>query len=85
MASKSTLYYKEHPHARKVKEAYQKEYNKKPGESESRVLHAKKRKELGLKKGDACDASQTKSGKWVKENRKTNRGRQGANGKSTKK
>jgi len=85
MASKSTLYYREHPLARKVKEAYQKEYNKKPGESKSRVEHGKKRKELGLEVGDPNDASQTKSGKWVKEHKSKNRARQGANGKTTKK
>jgi len=85
MQSKSTKYYKENPLARKKKNEYQKKYNKKKGQSEYRSECNKSRKDLGLKKGDKRDASHTKNGKVVAENRKTNRGRQGANGKSTKK
>ena len=40
---------------------------------------------LGLEVGDECDASQTKDGDFVKENKSKNRGRNGSNGKSTKK
>jgi len=85
MQSKSTKYYKENPLARKKKNEYQKKYNKKKGQSEYRSECNKGRKDLGLKKGDKRDASHTKNGKVVAENRKTNRGRQGANGKRTKK
>lgn len=83
--SKSAKFYMEHPHARAKKNAYQKEYNKRPGESEHRSECNKGRKKLGLKKGDKRDASHTKNGKMVAENRSTNRGRQGAGGKAKRK
>ncbi len=85
MASKTTLFYREHPHARAKKNAYQKEYNKKKGQSEYRAECNKARKDLGLKKGDKRDASHTKSGGMVAEDRSKNRARQGAGGKSKKK
>jgi len=85
MAGRTQTYYDNNPEARKKKAAYQAKYNKKDGQSEYRSECNKGRKSLGLKKGDNRDASHTKNGKMVAENRKTNRGRQGANGKSTKK
>jgi len=85
MVSKTTQFYRDNPLSRKKKNAYQKKYNKKPGESEHRAECNKGRKDLGLKKGDKRDASHTKSGKMVVEKRSTNRGRQGAGGKAKKK
>lgn len=73
--SKTTLYYKEHPHARAKKNAYQKDYNKQPGESKHRAECNKGRRELGLKKGDKRDASHTKKGNMVAEDRSKNRAR----------
>lgn len=85
MASKTTLYYRENPLAKKKKNDYQKKYNKQKGQSEYRAECNKGRQELGLSKGDKRDASHTKSGKMVAEDRSKNRGRQGSGGKSTKK
>ena len=85
MAGKTTRYYQSHPLAKAKKDAYQKEFNKRPGESEHRAECNAGRKKLGLKKGDKRDASHTKSGDMVAENRVTNRARNGANNKSTKK
>lgn len=82
---KSAKYYKDNPEARAKKNAYQKEYNKSPEATKHRVECNKARKELGLKKGDGYDASHRKKGKPVKEKSSTNRARQGADGKSTKK
>jgi len=61
--------------AKAKKDAYQKKYNKKAGESEHRVECAKGRKKLGLKKGDKRDASHTKKGTMVAEDRSKNRAR----------
>lgn len=85
MKSKSAQYYSSNDSARKKKNAYQKEYNKSDEAKKHRAECNKARKELGLKKGDPRDASHTKSGKIVAEHKKINRGRQGANGRSTKK
>ena len=81
---KTARYYAENPEARAKKNAYQKKYNKRKGESESRVRHAKARRDLGLKVGDNIDASKCKDGSFTKEGKKQNRARQGSNGKSTK-
>lgn len=85
MPRDSAKYYREHPKAAAQKRKYQKEFNKKPGQSQYRSECNKGRKDLGLKVGDKRDASHTKSGRIVAENRSSNRARQGANGKSTKK
>jgi len=85
MKSKSAKYYSENKSAREKKNAYQREYNKSEEAKKHRAECNKARKELGLKKGDPRDASHTKNGKIVAEHKKTNRARQGANGRSTKK
>lgn len=85
MASKTSEYYKKNPKAAAKRRAYQREYNKKDGQSEYRSECNKERAKLGLKKGDKRDASHTKSGTIIAEHRSTNRKRNGANGKSTKK
>ena len=83
--SKTTLYYKSHPHSAERKREYQKAYNKRPGKSAERAECNKGRKELGLKKGDKRDASHKKNGKMVAEDRSTNRARQGSGGKAKRK
>ena len=83
--SKTSVYYANNPEAKAKRLAYQKEYNKKPSQVKHRVECNKARKDLGLKVGSKKDASHTKSGKIVAEDRSKNRARQGANGKSTKK
>lgn len=85
MASKTSQYYKDNPKAAEKRREYQREYNKKPGKSEYRSECNGARKMLGLGKGDKRDASHTKNGKVVAESRSSNRARNGANGKSTKK
>lgn len=85
MASKTSQFYKDNPKAAEVRREYQRKYNKKSGQSEYRAECNKARKDLGLKKGDKRDASHTKSGKIVAEHRSSNRGRNGAGGRSTKK
>jgi hypothetical protein len=85
MKSKSAKYYSLNDSARKKKNEYQKEYNKTDEAKRHRAECNKARKELGLKKGDKRDASHTKLGGFIAESRKTNRSRQGANGRSTKK
>jgi hypothetical protein len=82
---KTAKYYRENPEAKAKRNAYQREYNKSDEAKKHRAECNAGRKELGLKKGDKRDASHTKSGKMVAEHRVTNRARQGANGKSTKK
>lgn len=85
MAGKTSTYYKTHPEARQKRLEQQKEYNKTDKAKKHRAECNAGRRELGLKKGDKRDASHTKSGKMVAENRVTNRARNGANNKSTKK
>jgi len=82
---KTAKYYKENPEAKAKRNAYQREYNKSDEAKKHRAECNAGRKELGLKKGDKRDASHTKNGKMVAEDRKVNRSRQGANGKTTKK
>ena len=82
---KTAKYYRENPEAREKRNAYQRAYNKTEEAKKHRAECNAGRKELGLKKGDKRDASHTKSGKMVAEDRVKNRSRQGANGKSTKK
>lgn len=85
MASKTSEFYKKNPKAAEKHREYERKRNKEPGRAAYRKRHAQARVALGLKPGDKQDASATKSGKFVKESRAKNRGRQGANGKSTKK
>jgi hypothetical protein len=84
MASKSAIYYKSHPKARAVKNAYNTDYEDTPERKKYRSKLAVVRHKRKLT-GSPLDLSHTRSGKLVLENRSTNRGRQGANGLSTKK
>lgn len=83
--SKTSKYYASNPEARKKRNADQRRRNKMAGASEYRQSCNEARKRLGLSVGDNRDASHTKGGGVVKENRSKNRARNGANGKSTKK
>ena len=85
MASKTSEFYKKNPAAAEKHREYERKRNKQSGRAEYRRKHAAARVELGLKPGDKRDASATKGGGFTVESRKKNRGRQGANGKSTKK
>lgn len=84
--SESAKYFKSNPDARKKKNEYQKEYNKKADQKKYRAeLNAENHKRGTYGNGDNKDVSHTKSGKKVLEKRSTNRARNGKNGKSTKK
>lgn len=73
------------PEQRAAKLAYDKKYQATPSRVQYRSeLNAANRK-AGSKVGDGKDMSHTKSGKLVKESQKTNRARNGQNGRSTKK
>jgi len=85
MPSKTSIYYKNNPEAAEKHREYERKRNKEPGRAEYRKKHAAARVALGLKPGDTNDASCKKRGGFTAEARSTNRGRQGANGKSTKK
>jgi hypothetical protein len=88
MATKgrTARYYAENSEARKKRLEYQKKYNKSKKEKDKRVELNKANRDAGTYgNGDDMDMSHTKDGKIVKENYKSNRARQGANGKSTKK
>jgi hypothetical protein len=71
---KTAKYYKENPEAKAKKDAYQKEYNKKPGEVKKRVELNKVNRERGTYgNGDGLDMAHTKSG-IVKKKASANRG-----------
>lgn len=71
---------------RKKKLAYDKKYQATKERKNYRVELNKANREAGTYgNGDGLDMSHTKSGRLVKERAKTNRGRNGNNGKSSKK
>lgn len=71
---KTAKYYKENPEAKAKKNAYQKEYNKKPSEVKNRVELNKVNRERGTYgNGDGLDMSHTKNG-IVKKKASVNRG-----------
>lgn len=68
------------------KRKYDKEYHATEERKEYRAkLNKANRKDGTYGNGDGMDKSHTKSGKLVKESQKSNRSRNGQNGKSTKK
>jgi hypothetical protein len=86
MLRKTAKYYADNPEARKKHVEYQKKLNKKPSEVKRRAeLNKANRKAGTYGNGDGMDMSHTKKGTIVKERASSNRARQGANGKSTKK
>jgi len=82
--SKSALYYRRNKRARDKKKKYDTTYHKTPARRKYRSKLNIERRRRGLK-GDPRDLSHKKNGELVLENRKTNRSRQGADGKSSKK
>lgn len=71
---------------KKKKLAYDKKYQATEKRKNYRVELNKANREAGTYgNGDGLDMSHTKSGRLVKEKMKTNRGRNGNNGKSSKK
>jgi hypothetical protein len=84
--SESAKYFQENPEARKKKDAYNKAYHATPERKKYRVrLNKKNREEGTYGNKDGKDMSHTKSGNLVKESQSPNRGRNGKDGKSTKK
>lgn len=95
--SKSSRNYKKSPKSAAKKRAYDREYRKKekgskaPDSAKKRRLNREgarrwaARKKRGIAGKGGPDMSHTKSGKLVAESRTKNRGRNGKNGKSTKK
>lgn len=84
--SKSKKYYDKNPDAKKRKAAYDSLYHSTPERREYRSkLNKANRKAGTYGNGDDKDMSHTKNGKLVLESKHKNRGRNGANGRSTKK
>jgi len=84
--SKSAIYFRNNPDARKKKNAYNTSYHATPERKKYRVRLNKANRDAGTYgNGDGKDMSHTKSGKLVKESQSANRARQGKDGKSTKK
>ena len=76
MASKSTNYYKSHANALKIKQAYQRKYNKKPSQVAKRTeLNAENRKRGTYGNGDKLDVSHKKGGGTKLEGQSKNRAR----------
>ena len=82
--SKSARHYRENKKSRDNKKAYDTAYHKTTARKKYRANLNRERRKRGLL-GDSRDLSHTKSGKLVLESKSKNRGRQGANGKSSKK
>jgi hypothetical protein len=71
---KTAKYYKDNPEAKAKKDAYQKEYNKKPSEVKKRVELNKVNRDRGTYgNGDGMDMAHTKNG-IVKKKASVNRG-----------
>jgi hypothetical protein len=79
---RTAKYYRENPEARRKHRETSAKAASKPEAIKKRVEANKARRELGIPKGSPIDASHKKDGTIVREHRKTNRGRNGSNGKS---
>ena len=76
MASKSTNYYKSHADALKIKQSYQRKYNKKPSQVKRRTeLNAENRKRVTYGNGDKLDDSHKQGGGTKLEGQSKNRAR----------
>ena len=76
MASKSTSYYKSHANALKIKQSYQRKYNKKPSQIAKRTeLNGETRKRGTYGNGDKLDVSHKQSGGTKLEGQSKNRAR----------
>jgi hypothetical protein len=80
--SKSAKYFAANPEARAKKNAYNKKYHSTP---ERKSYRAKLNKETRKKRTPGKDVSHTKAGSTVRENRSTNRARNGKGRKPSKK
>lgn len=84
--SRSAKYYAANPDARKKKNQYDAEYHSTTSRKSYRAKLNKANRQAGTYgNGDGKDMSHTRSGKLVKERQSTNRGRNGHNGKSSRK
>jgi hypothetical protein len=84
--SKSAKYFQNNPEARAKKDAYNKSYHATPERKEYRASLNKANRDAGTYgNGDGKDMSHTKSGKLVKENKSTNRARNGRGDNARKK
>ena len=83
--SKSARYYRNNPEAREVKKKYDTSYHQTSARRKYRSKLWMERRKRGLAGKGGSDLSHTKSGGLVQENVSTNRARNGADGKSTKK
>ena len=72
---RSASYYARHPEARKKKAAYDKKFNKKPGQRAKRAELVKERRKRDIDGKGGDDLSHTKSGKLVRESPAKNRAR----------
>ncbi len=76
MASKSTNYYRNNADALKIKQEYQREYNKRPDQIIKRKkLNAENRKRGTYGNGDQLDVSHKQSGGTTLEGQSKNRAR----------
>ena len=76
MASKSTNYYKRNSDALKIKQAYQRKYNKKASQVKKRTeLNAENRKRGTYGNGDKLDVSHKQGGGTKLEGQSKNRAR----------
>ena len=76
MASKSTNYYRSHASSLKIKQDYQREYNKRPGEvTRRKKLNAENRKRGTYGNGDKLDVSHKQGGGTKLEGQSANRAR----------
>ena len=82
---RSAKYYRKDAAARRKKAAYDKRFNAQPGQKRKRRELARARRRRDIMGKGGADLSHRKDGSLVRESVKKNRGRQGADGKSTKK
>lgn len=68
-------YYRDNPEAKKKKDAYNKEFNKKPEQKEKRAELSAERRKRGIDGKGGGDLSHTKDGRLVREDPSTNRAR----------
>jgi hypothetical protein len=83
--SKSSKYYAANPEAAEKKRVYQRKLNKRQEQKDYRAELNQARRDKNVYGKGGKDMSHTKSGKLVAEDPSTNRARNGANGRSTKK
>jgi hypothetical protein len=72
---KSAKYYNDNPEAKAKKDAYNKEFNKKPEQRAKRAELVQERRDRKVYGKGGDDMSHTKDGKIVPESPSTNRGR----------